>query len=196
MGWSMPKGFEIAEIFYSIQGEGYYTGRPAIFIRFTGCNLTCSFCDEPSHRRPGRFYTLEALLQEVQKYQPCSFVILTGGEPSLQKDLALLVLNLHQGGYYVAMETNGTQPIDCGVDWVSLSPKTEVFIDTADELKLVYQGQDLSKYEFKSFKYFYLQPLNYKNKVNFDSVERCLKVIKKNPKWRLSLQMHKVLDLP
>ena len=188
--------YNIAEIFCSIQGEGFYSGRLAIFIRFTGCNLACYFCDEPSHRRPGKDYGLGGLMREVRKYEPCRFVILTGGEPSLQEHLKELVDDLHEGGYYVAMETNGTRMIDCDIDWLTVSPKSsEYCVKKGDELKVIYEGQDLRGYEGEDFKYFYIQPLNRKEEINMKSVKECLEVIYENPKWQLSIQLQKVLKV-
>ncbi len=186
--------FKVTEIFYSIQGEGYFTGKPAIFIRFTGCNLNCDFCDEPEHKFPGKIYTEHQILEEIKQYDPCQFVILTGGEPTIQTNFDLLVESLRSLGYFVAVETNGTTKIKCHPDWITVSPKTDSFI-YGDELKIVYQNQNLKDFEKLPFKYFYIQPLNFQNEINYNSMEKCIKIIEQNPKWRLSMQIHKVMKI-
>ncbi len=111
----------INEIFYSIQGEGRNTGRAAIFVRFSGCNIKCPFCD--TEHQTGQMYSDEEILAYIQGY-PSSFVVFTGGEPTLQLDEALCEL-MHRHGYEIAMETNGTRPVPKGVDFVTCSPKFE-----------------------------------------------------------------------
>ena len=186
--------YEISEIFYSIQGEGYFTGQQAIFIRFSGCNLSCSFCDEPTHKEKGTILTIDQLLNKIKAYSECRFIILTGGEPTLQPHFAELVNILQENQYFVAVETNGTNPLNCSPNWVTVSPKTEDFI-AGDELKLVYQNQDLKQFEKLPFKHFYIQPQNDRNKLNNHAVKQCLSVVEKNPNWKLSLQIHKVLNI-
>ena len=110
---------KINEIFYSLQGEGFHTGTPAVFIRFSGCNLKCPFCD--THHEEGTLMSDEEILAEVRKY-PARTVILTGGEPSLWIDEELINL-LHQAGKFICIETNGTHPLPDGIDWITCSPK-------------------------------------------------------------------------
>ena len=130
------------EIFYSLQGEGYYSGTPAVFVRFSGCNLQCPFCD--TQHDAGTAMAEEAIVAEVAKY-PARLVVVTGGEPSLQLT-ASLVDKLHETGKYVAVETNGTHPLPGNVDWITLSPKSayvdgaDVVLTRADEIKVVYDG--------------------------------------------------------
>ena len=146
---------KINEIFYSLQGEGYHTGTPAVFVRFSGCNLKCSFCD--TQHEEGTLMTDDEIIAEVSKY-PAATVILTGGEPSLWIDDAL-VDRLHEAGKYVCIETNGTRPLPASIDWVTCSPKqgARLAITRMDEVKVVYEGQDISIYERLSSEHFFLQ---------------------------------------
>ena len=145
---------KINEIFYSLQGEGYHTGTPAVFIRFSGCNLKCSFCD--TQHEAGTLMTDDEIIAEVSKY-PVT-VILTGGEPSLWIDDALID-RLHEAGKYVCIETNGTRPLPESVDWVTCSPKqgVKLGITRMDEVKVVYEGQDISIFELLPAEHFFLQ---------------------------------------
>jgi len=179
---------KINEIFYSLQGEGYHTGTPAVFVRFSGCNLTCDFCD--MQHQEGVLMTDDQIVSEVKKH-PASVVILTGGEPSLFVDEAL-VDQLHQAGLYLCMETNGTRPVPAAVDWITCSPKpgASLGIQRMDEVKVVYTGQDISVYEGLPASHFFLQPCSGLNTV--ETVEYILS----HPKWRLSLQTHKLIDIP
>lgn len=186
--------FNINEIFYSLQGEGYYVGKPVIFVRLSGCNLTCSFCDEPKHKETGEEYDPNRLLKEADQYYPCKFIVLTGGEPTIQPHFSNLVSLLQKNGFFVAVETNGTKAIRCNPNWITVSPKTDQFI-YGDELKLLYQGQDLIQYESLPFKHFFIQPINDLTTVNWNEVMNCIDVIKKNPKWKLSVQLHKLLNI-
>ena len=178
---------KINEIFYSLQGEGYHTGTPAIFVRFSGCNLKCDFCD--TQHEEGTMMTDEEIITKVKKY-PAVTVVLTGGEPSLWIDDQLIDL-LHQAGKYVTIETNGTHPLPASIDWVTCSPKqgARLAITRMDEVKVVYEGQDISIYERLSAEHFFLQPCScYNTALTVDCVMR-------HPKWRLSLQTHKLIDI-
>ena len=178
---------KINEIFYSLQGEGYHTGTPAIFVRFSGCNLKCDFCD--TQHEEGKMMTDDEIIAEVKKY-PAVTVVLTGGEPSLWIDDAL-VDRLHEAGKYVCIETNGTRPLPASIDWVTCSPKqgARLAITRMDEVKVVYEGQDISIYERLSAEHFFLQPCScYNTALTVDCVMR-------HPKWRLSLQTHKLIDI-
>ncbi len=200
------KKYKIKEIFFSIQGEGFHTGRPAVFCRFSGCNLRCPFCDTDSLGTDGvrgGEYRLEDLVDIIVSLWPKSekkfigepFVVLTGGEPALQLD-SDLIHSLHQNGFLCAIETNGTLVLPKGLDWVCVSPKakTELKVTKGDELKLVYpqRGIDIKKLEKLDFKYFFVQPIDNKQEFVKEAVEFCLK----NPKWRLSLQIHKFINIP
>ena len=152
---------KINEIFYSLQGEGYHTGTPAIFVRFSGCNLSCTFCD--TQHEEGIMMTDEEIIAEVRRY-PAVTVILTGGEPSLWIDDDFID-RLHEVGKYVCIETNGTRPLPGSIDWVTCSPKqgVKLGITRMDEVKVVYEGQDISIYELLPAEHFYLQPCSCNN---------------------------------
>ena len=177
----------VNEIFYSIQGEGFWTGTPSVFLRLAGCNLQCDFCDT-AHERPRIEMSITEILEKVLVY-PTRTMVITGGEPALQLE-ENLVQELHQAGFRVHLETNGTTPLRCQVDWLTVSPKENWVVGSGDELKLVYTGQELEFYEKSDFKYYFLQPVSQKN--TSEVVAKCLA----NPKWRLSLQTHKLLNIP
>lgn len=178
---------KINEIFYSLQGEGYHTGTPAVFIRFSGCNLHCSFCD--TRHEEGIRMSDEEIMAEVGKY-PAATVILTGGEPSLWIDEDF-VHRLHQSGKYVCIETNGTRVLPDNIDWVTCSPKqgTELQIKRIDEIKVVYEGQDVTPYEALPAGHYFLQPCSGGN------ISETVDCVMRYPKWRLSLQTHKLIDI-
>ena len=178
---------KINEIFYSLQGEGFHTGTPAVFVRFSGCNLKCGFCDT-SHE-DGRLMPDEEIVDEVKKY-PCHTVILTGGEPSLWIDESL-IQSLHKAGKYICIETNGTRELPEGIDWVTCSPKegAPLRIRHIDEVKVVYTGQDVSPYLQLPAQHHFLQPCSCKN------TEEVIDYILEHPEWRLSLQTHKLTNI-
>lgn len=211
--------YSVKEIFYTLQGEGANTGRPAVFLRFTGCNLwtgreadreraTCQFCDTDfvgiDGPGGGRFETPDALAEAVDKEWPGNgseaagpkFVVCTGGEPLLQLD-ETAVGALHNRGFEVAVETNGTQLPPAGLDWVCVSPKAEadLVLEQGDELKLVFPQATAMPDRFASlsFHHFYLQPMDgpHVEENTRLAVEYCLQ----HPQWRLSLQTHKALGL-
>jgi len=177
---------KINEIFYSLQGEGAWTGTAIIFIRFSGCNLKCDFCD--TLHEEGKIMSDEEILQELKKY-PCKRICLTGGEPSLQLDQTL-VDKLKEAGYTLHIETNGTRPLPNGIDWVTVSPKYKKMVLTqADELKIVYLGQNLSEWTNWPAKTRFLQPCSGEN------IAEVIAYIKAHPEWRLSLQTHKMINI-
>lgn len=189
---------KINEIFCSIQGEGYHTGTPAIFIRFSGCNLRCPFCD--TKHEEGQRMSDEEIIEKIKDYKP-SLVVLTGGEPSLFIDEGF-VEKLHAIGKYVAIETNGTHKVPSNIDWITCSPKSDfcdkadVVVERCDELKVVYTYQNIDKWLDIEALYYYLQPCDtkdeQKNKEMISSVmEKCID----NPKWRISLQTQKILNV-
>lgn len=207
--------YTVKEIFYTLQGEGFHAGRPAVFCRFSGCNLwtgreadrataVCSFCDTDFvgvGPDGGRFATPEALAEAVAARWPANaggvpFVVCTGGEPLLQLD-APAIAALHARGFEVAVETNGTQPIPPGLDWVCVSPKAEApLVATAgDELKLVYPQPTALPERFSGldFRHFFLQPMDGPAiaENTAAAVDYCLR----NPRWRLSVQTHKALGI-
>lgn len=189
----------INEIFYSLQGEGCNTGRPAVFVRFSGCNIKCPFCD--TEHQEGKEMTEAEIADEVAKY-PTSLVILTGGEPTLFINDTLLDM-LHEKGKIVAIETNGTNKINPKVNYVTISPKfefvkkAEIKADRCDELKVVYNGEnDMSLYDSIRSAYYYLQPCDTGDaEKNQQIIIDAIRYIKENPKWRLSLQTQKILAI-
>ena len=205
--------YTVHEIFYTLQGEGANTGRPAVFCRFAGCNLwtgreadradaVCQFCDTQfvgAGPDGGKFATAEALADAVASKWPGGeqrFVVCTGGEPLLQLDDEL-VGAFHRREFAVAVETNGTQSPPSGLDWICVSPKAraELVLDRGDELKLVYPqaGAEPERYESLAFHHFFLQPMDGPDVAanTRAAVEYCLT----HPRWRLSLQTHKLLGL-
>lgn len=184
----------INDIFYSLQGEGHNTGRAAVFVRFSGCNLRCPFCDTDFDE--ARDMTDSQLVEALAAF-PTRFVVLTGGEPSLQVDDALVDL-LHSHGYEVAMETNGTRPVPKGVDWVTVSPKPGVTgwrpgITDCDELKCIFDGTTPVSDHGITARHYYLQPCDVGDpQRNRHITQCCIDYIKVHPRWRLSLQTHKL----
>lgn len=174
---------KINEIFYSLQGEGFHTGTPALFIRFSGCNLKCSFCD--TKHEEGEWMSDEDIVAKAKEC-PAKMVVLTGGEPSLWIDEAF-VEKLHQAGKYVCIETNGTHPIPDSVDWITCSPKgAPVVLTRIDEVKVVYTGdEDVEPYLSLPAQVHFLQPCSCKN------TQEVVAYIQEHPQWRLSLQTHK-----
>lgn len=178
---------KINEIFYSLQGEGFHTGTPALFIRFSGCNLKCSFCD--TKHEEGEWMSDEDIVAKAKEC-PAKMVVLTGGEPSLWIDEAF-VEKLHQAGKYVCIETNGTHPIPDSVDWITCSPKgSPVVLTRIDEVKVVYTGdEDVEPYLTLPAQVHFLQPCSCKN------TQEVVAYIQEHPQWRLSLQTHKWIGI-
>lgn len=209
--------YSVKEIFYTLQGEGGQAGRAAVFCRFTGCNLwsgreadraqaACRFCDTDfvgtDGTGGGKFASATALAQAVRAHWPGAaggtpLVVCTGGEPLLQLD-APLIDALHAQGFEIAVETNGTQPIPPGLDWVCVSPKgTAPLVAThGDELKLVFPQADAppERFEHLDFRLRFLQPMDgpLRERHTRQAVAHCLA----HPRWRLSLQTHKLLGIP
>ena len=187
----------VNEIFYSLQGEGFHAGTPAVFVRFSGCNLKCSFCDTLHDRF--KEMSEEDIMQEVANY-PASHVVITGGEPVLQLT-ASFVNRLHSAGKDVQIETNGTAPLPagCSVDWVTCSPKYRpVKLEHIDELKVVFtsSGQDMSRYDRYSAAVYCLQPCDVGDrKANARILKEAISYCMAHPKWRLSLQTHKLINV-
>lgn len=178
---------KINEIFYSLQGEGYHTGTPAVFVRFSGCNMKCSFCD--TQHEDGVMMSDGDTITKVSQY-PCRMVVLTGGEPGLSIDESF-VDSLHSIGKYVTIETNGTCKIPDNIDWVTCSPKGSgtLKLDRIDEVKVVFTGQDVTPYLSLPAKHYFLQPCSCQN------TAEVIEYIKVHPQWRLSLQTHKLLGI-
>lgn len=187
---------KVNEIFYSIQGEGRYTGTPAVFVRLSGCNLKCWFCD--TDHDPGTEMSEEDIVAAVCRY-PARHVVITGGEPTLQLT-ATLVERLHRSGCFVQIETNGTLPLpeDCRVDWVTCSPKTaHPVITPIHELKVIFDGthpvDDFSQIPAQEYR---LQPCDVQDEArNRQILQSALDYILVHPQWKLSLQTHKLIDV-
>lgn len=185
----------INEIFYSLQGEGHFSGKPAVFIRLAGCNLKCAFCD--TQHEAATEMTDEEIVAHIGQW-PARHVVVTGGEPSLQLTDKFVDL-LHRHGYFVQTETNGTIRMPGNVDWITCSPKTpEIAYDSVDELKIVYDRNEdfIRRYSNVAAKDYRLQPCDTGNiDANRAITADCIDFIKANPKWSLSLQTHKLLDI-
>jgi 7-carboxy-7-deazaguanine synthase (Cx14CxxC type) len=207
--------YAVKEIFYTLQGEGANTGTPAVFCRFAGCNLwsgreadradaVCDFCDTDfvgtDGPGGGKFATAEDLARAIEAAWPprrrSRFVVCTGGEPLLQLDHALIGA-FHARDFRIAVETNGTQPVPEGVDWLCVSPKSTapVVVERGDELKLVYPQPDAmpERFEALAFENFFLQPMDgpAREANTRAAVAYCLA----HPRWRLSLQTHKIIGI-
>jgi len=213
--------YSVKEIFYTLQGEGVNAGSPAVFLRFAGCNLwsgreadrasaVCRFCDTDfvgtDGAGGGKFESADRLARAVLEAWPAEgsaelsahrFVVCTGGEPLLQLDDPLLAA-LHALGFRVAVETNGTQPVPRDIDWVCVSPKAgaPLAVRGGDELKLVFpqHGAEPERFESLAFDNFLLQPMDGPERAR--NTELAVAFCKARPRWRLSLQTHKLIGIP
>lgn len=209
--------YTVREIFHTLQGEGLNAGRPAIFLRFAGCNLwsgreqhrhlaICRFCDTQfvgtGGNGGGKFPDGASLAAAVARRWPHDaqgprLVVCTGGEPLLQLDDSAIEA-LHAHGFEVAVETNGTLPAPSGIDWICVSPKAgaRLVLDRGDELKLVFpqEGIDPADLEHLEFRHFLLQPMDGPDIA--DNTRRAIDYCMRHPLWRLSVQTHKLLGLP
>ncbi|MBU3076741.1 7-carboxy-7-deazaguanine synthase [Sphingomonas quercus] len=212
--------YAVKEMFVTLQGEGLNAGRRALFMRFSGCNLwsgreedragaECTFCDTDfvgmNGDHGGRYAGADELADKasalwcegLEEGAPCAFVVLTGGEPLLQVDAALIDA-LHARNFEIAVETNGTIAAPPGIDWICVSPKagTEIVQRSGDELKLVWPqpGVDPDAMESWAFRHHLVQPMDGPGQV--DNRNAALKFVYQHPRWRLSLQTHKLIGLP
>ena len=208
--------YTLKEMFFTFQGEGRMTGRPAIFVRFSGCNLwsgqekdresaVCSFCDTDfvgtDGLNGGKFKTARDFAEKAANLWPGiageKLIVCTGGEPLLQLDEPLIEA-FHEKGFEVAVETNGTQEAPFGIDWLTVSPKADASLKqtSGDELKLVYPQAENKPEDFEGldFEVFSLQPMDGPDLSK--NIGQTLKFCAQNPKWRLSLQAHKIWDIP
>lgn len=189
---------KVNEIFYSLQGEGHFTGTAATFLRLSGCNLRCPFCD--TDHEAGIDMSGDEIISELQKY-PTKHLVITGGEPSLQINTEFID-RLHQLSFFVQVETNGVKHLPDNVDWVTCSPKYRpICYRKVNEIKCVYEGQDSEAkinrlYNEVDAQHYYLQPCDVKDEHrNAEILAGCIDFIKANPQWRLSLQTQKILDI-
>ncbi len=194
--------YKINEIFYSLQGEGFHSGTPAVFVRFSGCNLHCTFCD--TQHQHGLMMSMQEIVDEVNKYSVAPLLILTGGEPSLFIDETFVAALKSATGKIVAIETNGTRPLPENLDWVTFSPKNNMeggddqpcILTHCDELKVVYLGQDLSQYDRIEAKHRFLQPCYSPDESQRRrNMTACVEAVMSHPHWRLSLQIHRTLNI-
>jgi len=186
----------VNEIFYSLQGEGHFTGTAAVFVRLSGCNLNCPFCDT-YHAA----YTMMSPAEVVERISsfPTRHVVVTGGEPSMQLTPEFVDM-LHGAGFFVQVETNGTLPLPPQVDWVTCSPKqAPVVLGRIDELKVVYQGQPMECYAplMEMAGEWRLQPCACTDaETSARNLRMAVDYVLGHPRWRLSLQTHKFIDIP
>jgi 7-carboxy-7-deazaguanine synthase len=199
----MSNTYRVNEIFNSVQGEGVRAGTANIFLRFSGCNLTCNVNDQgfdcDTEFVSGRTLTLEQLLAELKEVAPnANAIVLTGGEPSLQVD-GELIRALRGAGYYLAIETNGTKELPPGIDWITVSPKTAEHTLrqlVANEVKYVrVHGQGLPKPSVKADYYLLSPGCESSGQFNPRDLQWVVNMVKENPTWRLSLQTHKLLKV-
>lgn len=198
---------KINEIFYSLQGEGHHTGHPSVFIRFSGCNLQCPFCD--TRHNEGVEMSDTDIIRAINLYKT-DWVVLTGGEPSLWINQDFVRLIHQTTGKKIAIETNGTNPVPDEIDWITVSPKTdikdmigtpEIRIQRADEIKVVDVGQKLDAYFDlpcrRADTLMYLQPCFVADKKQRESnMLRTVRRVLEDPRWTLSLQTHRFLGIP
>ena len=194
--------YKINEIFHSLQGEGFHSGTPAVFVRFSGCNLRCEFCD--TQHQQGTMMSLQDIMNEVNKYSDAPLLVLTGGEPSLFIDEEFVAALKTATGKLITIETNGTRELPQNIDWVTLSPKSAFaggeaepcVLTRCDELKVVYLGQDLSQYDMIEADYRFLQPC-YSTDATLrqQQMQACVEAVLTHPQWRLSLQIHRYLGI-
>lgn len=205
--------YRVNEIFYTLQGEGAHSGIPAVFVRFSGCNLRCPWCD--TEFQSATPMTAEQIVAEAEELYDVpnerrKMVVLTGGEPSLQIDEALIDA-LHHAGFYICVETNGTHPLPDGIDWITCSPKegTKLALTQANEVKVVFTGTydpEIWRTRLKA-EHWMLQPLRYTGEWLMtsgideweddrnDNLPETVRYILAHPFWRLSVQLHKIAGL-
>ena len=198
------KAFRVNDIFYSLQGEGRNTGRAAVFIRFAGCNMKCSFCDTEFNSFTEM--TADEIVKAIADY-PARFVVLTGGEPTLQVGEDFIDL-LHAHGYEVAMESNGTLPAPKNLDWLTVSPKGKSIssVRQPDEIKIVFESEESLNRTLTDMHpslegdanrpLLFLQPCDTGDADrNAKIMSDCIDYIERHPQWRLSLQTHKLINI-
>ncbi len=189
---------KVVEIFYSIQGEGHFSGVPSIFIRLHGCNLACSFCDDALHKGDFETYSFEDVLKKIEIY-PSKQVIITGGEPTLY-NLNNFIEFLQSGGYFVCIESNGYRFENVkSADWITYSPKDwdDIKQNGWSEIKFVVsRHSDIDKIvEFETKREIFVQPMNFFDKPDMENLNFCIDLVQRYPHLKLSIQMHKFLGV-
>lgn len=193
--------YRVNDIFYSLQGEGRNAGRAAVFVRFSGCNLKCDFCDTEfsDYREMTGLEIVEAMRAAIAAVGGTSggaIAVLTGGEPTLQVDGKLVSL-IHEAGFpFIAMESNGTHEPTANLDWLTVSPKAKPVVKRCSELKVLFDGKTpVRDYDIHA-DYYYLQPEDTGDaERNREITAKCVEYIKTHPRWRLSLQIHKLINI-
>ena len=207
--------YTIKEIYFTQQGEGYHTGRPAVFLRFTGCNLwtgfkidresaICHWCDTDFVGMDGPYggkYSADQIAETIQRMWPENekkpYLVCTGGEPLLQMDDEF-ISTVHRSDFEIGIETNGTKIPPEGIDWICVSPKAnaEFILKKGHELKIVFpqSGMNPRQYQDLDFDHYFIQPMDGPNQG--ENIEKSKEFVVKNPKWKLSLQTHKILGIP
>ena len=183
----------INDIFYSLQGEGVNAGMAAVFVRLAGCNRKCAFCDtDTSVYREMSLDDIIAAADTLTLESRCRFVVLTGGEPAMQIDSSVIEA-FHGLGYKVAVETNGSLPLPAGIDWLTVSPKGDTVVTHCDELKCIFTGgEPVDDHGIKA-RFYCLQPCDVGDaERNRRITEACVEYVRRHPRWRLSLQTHKL----
>jgi len=189
---------KVVSIFYSIQGEGSFVGSASIFIRLYGCNLSCDFCDDELHKGTFKEFSFDEILKKIKKY-PSRHITITGGEPSLY-NLNSFIDFLQKMGYFVAVESNGFNFENIkSANWITYSPKDwdNILLSGFSEFKfIVDKTSPIEKIlKIKTTKPIYIQPKNYHSKPNMQNLSYCLEVVLKYPKLKLSVQLHKFLNI-
>ncbi len=206
----------VKEIYFTLQGEGYHTGRPAVFIRFTGCNLwtglesdrqsaNCNWCDTDfvgTDGPNGGKYSAIEITNIISDLWPASqsskpYIVCTGGEPLLQMDNTLIE-TIHDAGFEIGLETNGTILPPQGIDWICVSPKsnTDFILKKGNELKIVFpqNGINPRQHEYLEFDHFFIQPMD--GKKQKENIKKSEEFVFKHPHWKLSLQTQKIMGIP
>jgi len=200
----MAENYNISEIFYSIQGEGEFTGTATIFIRFYGCNLSCSFCDEPKHTTLNISYSFNDILEKIKDF-PSKHISITGGEPSLY-NLNNFIDKLQKNGYFITIETNGLNIQNIRkADYIICSPKVmdinsiplnvesyKLIVNINNKIEILSLAKELRKLTNKDI---YLQPENFQDKINFKNLNALIDEILKDGNFKLSVQLHKFLNI-
>ena len=200
---TMEAKLKVTDIFETIQGEGGNVGKVAVFIRLAGCNKSCWFCDTSWDNC--REYSILEILQELKKYKT-KFIVWTGGEPTLQLNREIISV-FKQKDYYQAIETNGSNPVPKGIDYIACSPKVGLNvlkknIEHADEFRYPF-GVNVKEppaiHELPPAKHYFVSPIfdgTRKNHLNKSNLKGCLEFIKAHPEWKISVQVHKLLNIP